>query len=243
MATVGYARVSSSDQDLTVQIEQLEAAGCTKIFSEKKSGTKLQDRSELEKCLNYVREGDVLVFTRIDRLARSVRDFSNILASLDEKSVGMRCLLQPFDSTTPSGKLMRDMLAAFAEFETTVRRERQMEGIAAAKARGAYIPKLNAIHSSKLSAASRRLRKGQSYAQVAASTGISDDLLRLRFPDYNKKAYSRAGSETKVPYKGQQPAPETALEPETAAPATPVAEEPKSAPRRPGFFGRFAGQR
>lgn len=232
---VGYARVSAEDQDLTVQLGQLTEAGCTKIFSEKKSGTKVDDRTQLKACLAYVREGDLLVFTRIDRLARSVRDFANILSALDEKSVGMRCLLQPFDTTTPQGRLMRDMLAAFAEFETAVRRERQMEGIRLAKELGVYNRKISGKFTmAQVASASRRLRKGQSYAEVAAATGISDDFLRKRFPEYNKKAYSRSGSATKVPYRDdlpEEPAPEPVVESDT----------PETVEKKMRFLDRFLG--
>jgi DNA invertase Pin-like site-specific DNA recombinase len=191
MALVGYARVSSDDQDLTVQLQQLKDAGCDKVFSEKKSGLKLRERGELEACLNWVREGDVLVVTRIDRLARSVADFHKLMQELDAKGVQFRCLLQPFDTTSPTGKLMRDILAAFAEFETAVRKERQREGIEKAKAAGVYKRTYRGRLPQEFSVASRMLKKGLSYAQVAEATGISDDTLRRRFPGYNVRAYER----------------------------------------------------
>lgn len=135
----GYARVSTTDQSLDVQIEQLTAAGCTKIFSEKLSGATVNGRAELEKALEYVREGDVFVVTRLDRVARSIIDLRAILERLKAKGVGFRALQQgDIDTTTSHGKLMLSILGAFAEFELDIRKERQREGIDKAKAEGRY---------------------------------------------------------------------------------------------------------
>ena len=138
MTTVGYARVSTIDQDLTVQQEALNSAGCEKVFSEKVSGASTIGREELQRILDYVRDGDELVITRIDRLARSVKDLQDIVGFLKEKGVSLRATEQPIDTTTAAGKCFLDMLGVFAEFETNLRKERQMEGIAKAKDRGAY---------------------------------------------------------------------------------------------------------
>ncbi|MBJ7534552.1 recombinase family protein [Rhodomicrobium vannielii ATCC 17100] len=134
----GYARVSTTDQDLTIQQAALEASGCLKIFSEKKSGTRRDGRTELQVLLECVREGDVVVVTRIDRLARSVKDLQDLVLELREKGVALRATEQPIDTTTAAGKAFLDMLGVFAEFETNLRRERQLEGIAKAKAAGVY---------------------------------------------------------------------------------------------------------
>lgn len=187
MALVGYGRVSSADQRLEIQLEQLEAAGCTKIFAEKQSGTNIQDRKELDACLQWIREGDTLIVTRIDRMARSVVDFHRIMALLDEKKVDFRCLLQPFDTTSATGKLMRDILAAFAEFETVVRKERQREGIEKARAAGVY--EKHAERNSRVSYASRILRDGATYAQASEASGIPERTLRRRLKGHNQKAY------------------------------------------------------
>jgi DNA invertase Pin-like site-specific DNA recombinase len=136
---VGYARVSSSGQSLEVQQDHLCDAGCTKIFAEKKSGTTTDGREELEKALDYVREGDVFVVTRLDRLARSITDLRQIIDRLTEKQVDFRCLQQSgLDTTKAEGRLMLNILASFAEFETELRKERQREGIDRAKAAGVY---------------------------------------------------------------------------------------------------------
>lgn len=136
MAIVGYARVSSAGQDYTTQVEKLEASGATKIFSEKQSGLD-RDRPELAKCLDYVREGDTLIVTKLDRLARSTVHLHQVAEGLTAKGVSFKVLDDPsIDTTTRTGKLVFSILASIAEFETALRRERQMEGIAKAKAAG-----------------------------------------------------------------------------------------------------------
>ncbi len=130
---VGYARVSTTDQDLTVQEAALKAAGCTTIRSEKVTGTTRQGRTELETVLQFLRTGDTLVVTRIDRLARSMYDLQNIVHDLRGRGVHLRATEQPIDTSTPAGKAFLDMLGVFAEFETNLRKERQTEGIARAR--------------------------------------------------------------------------------------------------------------
>lgn len=138
MATYGYARVSTTDQDLTIQQEALKKAGCTVIRSEKATGTKLEGRRELTTLLEFLTTGDVLVITRLDRLARSMDDLTTIVRQLEQKGVELRATEQPIDTSSPAGKAFFQMLGVFAEFETNLRRERQLEGIAAAKAKGVY---------------------------------------------------------------------------------------------------------
>lgn len=136
---VGYARVSSNSQSLDVQLDALNAAGCTKVMSEKRSGTKANDRVALADALDYVREGDTLVVTRLDRLARSAADLHAIVAQLAKKKVEFRCLQQGgMDTTSSTGKLLLGVLASIAEFETDIRKERQREGIDRAKIAGVY---------------------------------------------------------------------------------------------------------
>jgi DNA invertase Pin-like site-specific DNA recombinase len=139
MALVGYARVSSVGQSLEVQEDLLRAAGCEKVFAEKRSGRTTDGREELASALEWVREGDVLVVTRLDRLARSITDLRQIVDRLTAKSVGFRALQQGgMDTTTSEGRLMLNILASFAEFEADIRKERQADGIAKAKAAGVY---------------------------------------------------------------------------------------------------------
>lgn len=138
MTTYGYARVSTDDQDLTIQHEALKAAGCTVIRSEKKSGTSRKGRAELAILMDFLQKGDTLVITRIDRLARSMLDLQQIVHELKAKGVSLKATEQPVDTGSAAGKAFLDMLGVFAEFETNLRRERQMEGIAKAKRDGVY---------------------------------------------------------------------------------------------------------
>jgi DNA invertase Pin-like site-specific DNA recombinase len=136
MTTVGYARVSSTGQDLAIQLEKLEGAGSQKVFKEKRSGVDT-GRPELKRCLEYLREGDTLLVTKIDRLARSTSDLYRIISELAEKGVAFKVVDDPtIDTTSRTGKLIMGILALIAEFENDIRRERQMDGIARAKDRG-----------------------------------------------------------------------------------------------------------
>jgi DNA invertase Pin-like site-specific DNA recombinase len=137
----GYARVSTIDQDLSIQHAALTAAGCTVVRSEKVTGTSTEGRQELATLLQFLRESDTLVVTRIDRLARSLRDLQNMVHDLRERGVTLKATEQPIDTSTAAGKCFLDMLGVFAEFETNLRKERQMEGIARAKADGVYAGK------------------------------------------------------------------------------------------------------
>src|SRR5262245_6302866 len=134
--TIGYARVSSAGQDHATQFDKLKAAGAERIFQEKQSGLD-KERPQLARCLEYVRDGDILVVTKLDRLARSAAHLHQIVETLDRKGVGFRVLDDPsLDTTTRTGKLVFGILASIAEFETALRKERQLEGIAKAKAEG-----------------------------------------------------------------------------------------------------------
>jgi len=140
MAKIGYARVSSTGQSLDVQIDKLTKQGCTEadgaIFQEKKSGSKADTRTELQACLKHLRKGDSLVITKLDRLARSTYDLTNITNDLEVRGVDLVVLDQSIDTSTPAGKLLFTMLGAIAEFENAIRKERQTDGIAKAKELG-----------------------------------------------------------------------------------------------------------
>ena len=138
MAKVGYGRVSTGDQDLSIQIDALKKSGCTELFTEKSSGTSKEGRAKLNECLNYLRKGDTLIITRVDRLARSMHDLQIIIKHLKDSGVDLKATEQPIDTSTPAGKAFFDMLGVFAEFETNLRKERQYEGIARAKLAGKY---------------------------------------------------------------------------------------------------------
>ena len=165
----GYARVSTVDQDLTVQEDALKAAGCEVIRSEKVSGTSVSGRNELRTLMDFARNGDEVVVTRIDRLARSVRDLQNLVFELQEKGVSLKATEQPIDTSTSAGKCFLDMLSVFAEFETNLRKERQREGIEKAKAKGVYRGRKRTIDVEQV----RRLKdEGLGATEIARRMGI-----------------------------------------------------------------------
>ncbi|ABL00187.1 recombinase family protein [Pelobacter propionicus] len=137
MAVIGYARVSTQEQDLAVQLEQLRAAGVDKVYQEKASGADA-DRPELAAMLDYVREGDTVVVCKLDRIARSTKHLLSITEDLEERHVAFKVLNIQLDTTTSTGKLMLTMLGAIATFEREMMLERQREGIRAAKEAGKY---------------------------------------------------------------------------------------------------------
>src|SRR5467141_1808207 len=138
MTVIGYARVSTTDQNLDVQESALRAAGCDPIRSEKRTGTTTAGREELRTVLDFLRSGDVLMVTRIDRLARSIGDLQDIVRAVKAKGATLKATEQPFDTGNIYGELTVNLLGCFAEFETNLRKERQAEGIAKAKAAGIY---------------------------------------------------------------------------------------------------------
>jgi DNA invertase Pin-like site-specific DNA recombinase len=150
MNVIGYARVSTTDQNLDVQVSALRAAGCEIIRSEKRSGTTTAGRDELRTVLDFLRKGDVLMVTRIDRLARSIGDLQDIVRAVRARGAILKATEQPIDTSTAAGKCFLDMLGVFAEFETNLRRERQLEGIANAKARGVYKGRKASIDPAKI---------------------------------------------------------------------------------------------
>lgn len=133
MATIGYARVSSRGQSLDIQLERL--GHCDRVFREKRTGT-TDKRPELQVCLDYLRDGDTLVITKLDRLARSTLHLCQIVDRLQRKGVELQALDQSIDTASPTGRLMLNILSVIAQFETEIRAERQMEGIQKAKSRG-----------------------------------------------------------------------------------------------------------
>ena len=130
-----YARVSTLDQNLDLQIDALNQAGCKKIFQEKITGTKLK-REQLQNAIDYLRAGDVLVIWKLDRLGRSLKDLLLIVNELNQKEIGLKSLHENIDTTTPTGKLIFHIFASLAEFEKDVIKERTNAGLKAARARG-----------------------------------------------------------------------------------------------------------
>jgi DNA invertase Pin-like site-specific DNA recombinase len=148
----------------------LRAAGCGVIRAEKASGSRRDGRTELQVLLDFVQPGDTLVVTRIDRLARSLKDLQDIVHELKSRGVALRATEQPIDTGTAAGKAFLDMLGVFAEFETNLRRERQLEGIKQAKARGVYQGRKPSIDTAEI----RRLREqdGLGPTAIARRLGI-----------------------------------------------------------------------
>lgn len=175
----GYARVSTEDQSNDIQIEALQAAGADVVRHEKVSGTSRSNRHELETLLQFLRSGDVLMVTRLDRLARSLRDLSNIVDVLTERGCSLKCIEQPVDTGTASGRAFLGMLGVFAQFETEIRRERQMEGIAKAKAKGVYRGSL--VDMSKYNLAFSLKNQGVSITEISQKTGYNRTYLYKLF--------------------------------------------------------------
>ena len=170
MPRYGYARVSTTDQDLALQREALARAGCAVIREEKMSGSSRQGREQLGILLTFLQPGDELVVTRVDRLARSIGDLQDIVRELRDKKVALVATEQPVDTSTAAGKAFLDMLGVFAEFETNLRRERQMEGITRAKAAGRYKGRKPAVDPARV----RALRnEGVPTGEIARRLGVA----------------------------------------------------------------------
>jgi len=173
MTTYGYARVSTNGQDLSSQEAELLAAGCAKVFKEKVSGAKT-DRAELTKLLHKIGSGDVLVVTRLDRLARSTRDLLNVLAMVGEHRAGFRSLKDTWaDTTTPHGRLMLTVLGGLAEFERELIRARTGEGRKRAKDRGVKFGRPAALAPHQRQEVLQRLGSGEAQADVARLFNVS----------------------------------------------------------------------
>ncbi|MFP1632915.1 recombinase family protein [Zhengella sp. ZM62] len=176
MARVGYARVSSVGQSLEVQLDKLEAAGCEEVFSEKRSGLDTE-RPKLAECLRYVRKGDTLVISRIDRLARSAEHLLSLVRQLEGKGVTLKVLDQNIDTGDAAGRAFLGMLAVFAQFEADIRKERQMDGIAKAKAKGIKFGRKPRLTDDQQAEARRlRMEDGWSVQRIADHFGISKGL-------------------------------------------------------------------
>lgn len=177
MAKIGYARVSSTGQSLEVQLSKLTAYGCTEpggeIFQEKKSGTSTSNRPELKACLRHLRKGDVLVVTKLDRLARSVLDLTRIADDLKNRGIELVVLDQSIDTSTPTGKLMFNLLAMIAEFENAIRKERQTDGIAMAKDKGVKFGAKAKLSDQKLSEMKQNRADGVLIKDLMTKYGLS----------------------------------------------------------------------
>lgn len=136
MALIGYARVSTADQSLDLQIDALKKAGCERVFAEKASGKSGSKRPEFDKCMEYLRPGDVLVIWKLDRLGRNVKNLLSFAEDLNQRNIGMKIITMDIDTTTAAGRLMYTILAGLAEMERDLIVERTKAGLEAARARG-----------------------------------------------------------------------------------------------------------
>ena len=177
MTVYGYARVSTRDQDLIAQDAELMAAGCAKVFKEKISGAKT-DRPELAKVIRRLEPGDVLLVTRLDRLARSTRDLLNVLAAVGERGAGFKSLKDAWaDTTTAHGRLMLTVLGGLAEFERELIMARTGEGRLRAKARGVRFGRPRTLTPHQRQEAMQRLAEGEVQADLARSYGVSQSTI------------------------------------------------------------------
>lgn len=173
MTIYGYARVSTDGQTLAAQQAALAACGCAKVFAEKVSGA-ITDRKALGKAIAALKQGDTLIVTRLDRLARSTRDLLNVLDAVAKKGAGFKSLADAWaDTTTPHGRLMLTVLGGIAEFERELIRSRTSEGRARAKERGVHMgrpPKLSAHQQAE---ALERRARGDTCAAIARTYGVT----------------------------------------------------------------------
>ena len=168
MSIIGYARTSTTDQNIEPQVEALKTAGCERIYQEQRSGVDAK-RPELLSMVDYCREGDIIVCTKLDRIGRSTADIFKLLEKLETKGVAFRCLNINLDTSTPTGKLMMTMLAAVATFEREIMLERQREGIHAAKEAGKYKGR-------KATARAQSSRVMELLAQGKTKQSVADEL-------------------------------------------------------------------
>jgi len=173
MPRIGYARVSSTGQSLEVQLSKLNNEACDRIYQEKRSG-KTADRPEFQSCMNYLREGDTLIITRLDRLARSVVHLAQLAARFQNENINLLVLDQSIDTSTSTGRLMFNMLASIAEFETDLRSERQAEGIAKAKENGVKFGRPNKVTDTLKTEIYLRRLSGATIGQLAKEFSLGE---------------------------------------------------------------------
>ena len=170
---IGYARISTADQSPNLQEDALTKAGCVRVFVDQASGVADQ-RLQLEKLLDHLRPGDSVVVWRLDRLARSLRNLIELVRLLEEKQVGLKCLQESIDTSTPGGKLIFHVFGALAEFERALIVERTKAGLAAARARGRKGGRPSVVTAEKLAAARKLYESGdQTVAEIARSLSVS----------------------------------------------------------------------
>lgn len=190
---IGYARVSTEEQELSLQQDALTKAGCERIFADKLSGTRTK-RPGLDEALSHVRSGDVLVVWKLDRLGRSIKDLIHFVEELEEKGVQFRSLTDGIDTTTAAGRFFFHMMAALAQMERELIRERTRAGLAAAKERGRVGGRPRKMTKAKMEAAKALLESGTPIKDIAKSLEISVPTLYRWFPS-SKMLEDRSCSE------------------------------------------------
>ncbi len=179
---IGYARVSTKEQNTEPQIDALKEAGAEKVFKEEASGGRW-DRPELQKMLEHLRKDDVVVVWKLDRLSRSLLDLLRIVAKLDDLGAGFRSLSENIDTTTPAGRMMMQMIGAFAEFERSMIRERTREGLKAAKKKGKHLGRPASLTEEQVEEAKQMIRSGKkTKAQVARLFGVHPSTISRLVP-------------------------------------------------------------
>lgn len=172
MSLIGYARVSTLEQNLDGQLDALTKAGCSRIFTDHASGAKTM-RPQLDKVMDYLREGDTLVVWKLDRLGRSLPHLVEVIEDLDKRGVEFRSLTESIDTTTPGGRLVFHMAAAFAQFERDLIRERTRAGLAAARSQGRLGGRPVLMTSERLKTARAMQENGSNNAEIARVLGVS----------------------------------------------------------------------
>ena len=183
---VGYARVSSSGQNLESQIESLKIEGCEKIFTEKKSATQNSKRKVLKEALEFCRSGDIFIVTRLDRCSRSVKDLHQIIDTLNEKGVSFQATEQDLDTSSSAGRLMIGLLSIVSAFETDLRAERQMDGILSAQKRGVQFGAKSKFNDEKTIQAIEMQHQGLTNQQIADEFEIGRSTLLRYISSYKK---------------------------------------------------------
>jgi DNA invertase Pin-like site-specific DNA recombinase len=179
---VGYARVSTQEQDLALQLDALQTAGCSRVFEEKASGAQ-RERPALKAALDYMRTGDTLVVWKLDRLARSLKQLIETVEEFGTRNIGLRSLTEAIDTTTAGGKLIFHLFAALAEFERGVIRERTLAGLQAARARGRTGGRPPALKAKDLAVAKALLKDPEiTVLEVARRLGVAASTLYRHLP-------------------------------------------------------------
>ena len=178
---IGYARVSTRDQRMDGQLDALTQAGCDRVFQEVASGAR-SDRPVLADAIGYARPGDILVCTKLDRVARSLVHLTSIMADLEEREIGFRSLSEQMDTTSPGGKLVFHIFGAIAQFEKDLIQERTRAGLEAARRRGRVGGRPRSMTDQKLKSAKKLLAAGTPAREVAESIGVSVPTLYRHCP-------------------------------------------------------------